>query len=111
MISNRLDTKTTNLRQRRKPKAMEISFFYCCECIKEVKHKVNIICERMASSTHGDDATNTLSLQHVIKGLVDFREWHCVSDEFLKLQLLVHVLFHNPGNVSFGFVVPEESTL
>lgn len=62
----------------------------------------------MVSSTHGDDETDAFSLQHVIKGLVDLRD---VSDELLKLHVLVHVLFGHPWNVSFGFVVPKESTL
>lgn len=37
---------------------------------------------------HSNDASDGLPFQHVIKSLVNLREWNCVSDEFLQFQFL-----------------------
>lgn len=84
-----------------------MSFFYWCDCVRinaTSRHHL-VLRECGDSSTHGDDATDALSLQHVIKGLVDLREWHCVSYELLKLQLLFDrkKIHHNTTLISIYF--------
>ena len=37
---------------------------------------------------HPDDASETFTSKHVLKGLVDFGEWDCMGNEFFHFKLL-----------------------
>ena len=66
-------------------------------------HKVYIIGRRvLVSSTHGDDAMDAFSLQHVSKGLVDLRKWYCVSENFSSSNSLFMYFLTTPGMSVLG---------